>query len=134
MKIADENEVFRINIFNQNKDRVFSNVNFDSNHQYQKGKYSPEDYLSPLYEGKESEIIIGLKEARLEKGDRFAVAVRRANNNGVIVVNLDAESFINFKNKIGFGKLLLEIGSGTGIVYVVLQNEKEILAANKNVK
>jgi len=132
-KIAEENEVFRINVFNQNKNREYSNVNQDSNHHYQKGKYLPEDYLSPLYEGKESEIIMGLKEARLEKGNRFAVAVRRSGNKGVIVVNLDAESFLNFKNKIGFGKLLLDIGSGTGIVYVVLQNAKEILAANKNV-
>jgi len=133
IKIAEENDVFRINVFNQNKERAFSNANLDSKHQFQKGKYSPDDYLAPLYEGKEKEIVIGLKEARLEQGSRFAVAVRRAYNNGVIVVNLDAESYLNFKNKIGFGKLILDMGSGTDIVYVVLQNEKEILAANKNV-
>jgi PAS domain S-box-containing protein len=133
VNVADENEVFRINVFNQDRERVFSNSNSESGHQYQKGKYSPETYLNPLYDGKENEIIIGLKEARLEKGSRFAVAIRRANNKGVIVVNLDAESYLNFKNKIGFGKLILDMGQGTGIVYVVLQNEKEILAANKNV-
>lgn len=133
IKVADENEVFRINVFNQNKERAFSNAISDAGHQGIKGKYSPESYLNPLYEGKEKEIVIGLKEARLEKGSRFAVAIRRADNKGVIVVNLDAESYLNFKNKIGFGKLILDMGQGTGIVYVALQNEKEFLAANKNV-
>jgi PAS domain S-box-containing protein len=133
VKVADENEVFRINIFNQNKERIFTNAVSDSGHQRQKGKYSPESYLNSLYEGKDKELVIGLKEARLEKGSRFAVAVRRSNGNGVIVVNLDAESYLNFKNKIGFGKLILDMGQGTGIVYVVLQNEKEVLAANRNV-
>lgn len=133
VQIANENEVFRINVFNQNKERVFTNAGLDSSHQLKKGKYSPDQYLAPLYEGKESEIIIGLKEARLEQGNRFAVAVRRAFGNGVIVVNLDAESYLNFKNKIGFGKLILDMGSGTGIDYILLQGPDEILAANKNV-
>ncbi len=132
-QISRENEVFRINVFNQGKERIFSNVNLDSNHRFQKGKYSPDDYLAPLYEGKENEIVIGLKEARLEKGTRFAVATRRTNNEGVIVVNLDAESFLSFKNKIGFGRLILDIGAGTGIEYVALQSPAEILAANMNV-
>lgn len=132
-QLASENEVFRINVFNNNKERIFSNVGSDSNHTFQKGKYSPDDYLAPLYNGTESELIIGLKEARMEKGSRFAVAVRRALNKGVIVVNLDAESYINFKNKIGFGKLILDMGEGTGIEYVALQSTNEILAANKNV-
>ncbi len=132
-QISRENEVFRINVFNQGKERVFSNANIDSNHRFQKGKYSPDDYLTPLYEGKENEIVIGLKEARLEKGTRFAVATRRKNNKGVIVVNLDAESYLNFKNKIGFGRLILDIGAGTGIEYVALQSPAEILAANMNV-
>ncbi len=133
IQIANENEVYRINVFNQNKERVFSNAGLDTSHQFKKGKYSPDQYLAPLYEGKETEIIIGLKEARLEKGNRYAVAVRRAFGNGVIVVNLDAESYLNFKNKIGFGKLILDMGSGTGIEYILLQGPDEILAANKNV-
>lgn len=131
VQIGNENEVFRINIFNKNKERDYSNAGSDSIHHLSKGKYSPDAYLAPLYDGSETEIIIGLKEARVEKGNRFAVGIRRAYNKGVIVVNLDAESYLNFKNKIGFGKLILDIGSGTGIEYILLQNPKEILAANK---
>lgn len=133
VQIGNENEVFRINVFNKNKERDYSNAGSDSIHHLSKGKYSPDTYLAPLYDGSETEIIMGLKEARVEKGNRFAVGIRRAYNKGVIVVNLDAESYLNFKNKIGFGKLILDIGSGTGIEYILLQNPKEILAANKNV-
>ncbi|MFA5011906.1 MAG: ATP-binding protein [Ignavibacteria bacterium] len=133
VQIGDENEVFRINVFNKNKERVFSNAGSDSIHQSMKGKYSPDTYLTPLYDGSETEIIIGLKEARIEKGNRFAVGVTRAFGKGVIVVNLDAESYLKFKNKIGFGKLILDMGSGAGIEYILLQNTNEILAANKNV-
>jgi len=133
VQIGDENEVFRINVFNKNKEKIFSNAGNDSLHQFIKGRYSADEYLAPLYNSTETEIIIGLKEARIEKGNRFAVAVRRAFGKGVIVVNLDAESYLSFKNKIGFGKLILDMGSGTGIEYILLQSPKEILAANKNV-
>ena len=133
VQIGNENEVFRINVFNNEKERVFSNAGNDSIHQSMKGKYSPDTYLAPLYDGSETEIIIGLKEARIEKGNRFAVGITRTFGKGVIVVNLDAESYLKFKNKIGFGKLILDMGSGAGIEYILLQNSKEILAANKNV-
>ena len=122
VQIGNENEVFRINVFNNEKERVFSNAGNDSIHQSMKGKYSPDTYLAPLYDGSETEIIIGLKEARIEKGNRFAVGITRAFSKGVIVVNLDAESYLEFKNKIGFGKLILDMGSGAGIEYILLQN------------
>ncbi len=132
--IAEENDVYRINIFDKNAEKIFSNIPPDSSHLNTKEKHSPMDYIEPILKGEESEIVIGFKEARFEKGNRFAIAVRRgANREGAIVVNLDAESFLEFRNKIGFGKMIKDIGSKSGIEYVVLQNEKEILAANKPV-
>ncbi|MDD5361809.1 MAG: ATP-binding protein [Ignavibacteria bacterium] len=132
-KLARENEVYRINVLNNSGERVMSNYIADSSHSVRKGKYSTTDYLAPIFDGSKKEIVIGLKEARLEKGMRFAVAVKRAYDKGAIVVNLDAESYLDFKNRIGFGKLILDIGSATGVEYIVLQSPKEILAANKNV-
>ncbi len=132
IKLANENDVFRINVFDKSGQRVMTN-NVGDIHAKENPKYSPVDYIAPILEGKKSEIIIGLKEARMEKGDRYAVAVRRPFNRGAIVVNLDAESYMNFRNRIGFGKLILDIGSATGIEYIILQNPAEILAANKNV-
>jgi two-component system, NtrC family, sensor histidine kinase HydH len=134
-KIAEENQVYRINVFDSKGDRAFSNVDVDSIHLKSKGKYSPLDYIKPILEGKENEIVIGLKEARFEKGKRFAVAVKRpANKKGAIIVNLDAESYLEFRSKIGFGKILREIGNKSGIEYIILQNKNETIAANKSIE
>jgi len=60
------------------------------------------------------------------------VAVSRAlQRKGAIVVNLDAESFLAFKNKIGFEKTIRDIGTKSGIEYIVLQNENRVLASDK---
>jgi PAS domain S-box-containing protein len=133
-EIAQENDVFRINVFDGKGVKIMSNSGADPIHKKSKGKYSPSEYITPILEGKEKEIVMGLKEARVEKGKRYAVAVARpSNRKGAIVVNLDAESFVEFMKKIGFGKMILDIGDGSGIEYIILQNEKEIIAANKNV-
>ncbi|MCE1166223.1 MAG: ATP-binding protein [Bacteroidetes bacterium] len=132
IKLAQENDVFRINVFDKNGSRVMTNNPGDI-HSKENQKYSPVDYIQPILKGEKNEIVIGLKEARMEKGNRYAVAVRRPFNRGAIVVNLDAESYMGFRNRIGFGKLILDIGSATGVEYIILQNQKEILAANKNV-
>lgn len=132
IRLAEENDVFRINVFDRSGKRVMSS-NIHDVHTGSVQKYTQIDYIDPILHGQKREMIIGLKEARMEKGNRFAVAVARPYNRGAIVVNLDAESYIGFRNKIGFGKLVLDIGSATGIDYIILQNPNEILAANKNV-
>ncbi len=132
IRLAEENDVFRINVFDRSGKRVMSS-NIHDVHTGAVQKYAQIDYIDPILRGQKREMIIGLKEARMEKGNRFAVAVARPYNRGAIVVNLDAESYIGFRNRIGFGKLVLDIGSATGIEYIILQNPKEILAANKNV-
>jgi len=132
IRLAEENDVFRINVFDKGGNRVMSS-NIHDVHTGSVQKYSQIDYIDPILHGQKREMIIGLKEARMEKGNRFAVAVARPYNKGAIVVNLDAESYIGFRNRIGFGKLILDIGSATGVDYIILQNPNEILAANKNV-
>ncbi len=133
-KISEENEVYRINVFDNNLNRIYTNSDVPHKPEEGKGKYSPSDYLSKIIDGSENEIIIGLKKARMEEGSRFAVAVRRAiNKKGAVVVNLDAESFLEFRKKIGFGKMLLDIGGGTGLEYIMLQDSVKVIAADKNV-
>lgn len=133
VRIADENDVYRINIFDNNGIRLKSN-NFDTTHKNSKSKYSQRKFIEPLLDGTESEIIIGLKESRFEEGFRYAVAVKRSNKRGgVIVVNLDAESLLEFRQKTGFGKIIQDIGNSEGIAYIMLQNDSDIIAANKNV-
>lgn len=133
-QIADENNIYRINIFNALGEKVMSSYEHDTSHVGLESKHSPIDFIRPILTGEEDELIIGLKEARHDRGNRFAVAVRRADNReGVIVVNLDAESFIEFRKKIGFGKIIQDIGKSSGIVYIALQDSNGIIAADKPV-
>lgn len=132
VRTAEENEVFRINVFNREGKKEYSNFIPDSTHLKEMGKYSPQDYIDSVLSGKKREMVIGLKSARMEKGIRYAVAVARASyRGGAIVVNLNAESFLEFRKKIGFEKTINDISKKSGIEYIVLQNESEILASDK---
>jgi hypothetical protein len=79
-------------------------------------------------------LIIGLKEARYENGKRYAVAVRRkSNKRGAVVVNIDGPYLLSFRDKIGFGKMLQDIGNSAGVEYIILQDSEGIFAASKSV-
>lgn len=133
--IANENNVFRINIFDRNGSKIFSNNINEMPHSKSESKYSPKDFILPLLKGEKSEIVIGFKEARFEEGSRFAVAVRRATvQGGAIVVNLDADEYLKFRKNIGFDRMISDIGSKRGIEYIILQTENKIIASNKPVE
>jgi len=131
VRIAEENDVYRINVFNNKVEKEFSNFVPNSVYHQEPSKYSPHDFIDSVISGNKKEIIIGLKSARMEKGMRYAVAVARAYKKGAIVVNLDAESFLEFRRKIGFEKTITDIGKKSGIEYITLQDEKEIIASSK---
>ncbi|MCX7834373.1 MAG: ATP-binding protein [Ignavibacteria bacterium] len=133
-EIAEENDVYRINIFNQRGEKILSNAE-DTVHKGLKPKHSPKEFIKPILEGKESEIIIGIKESRFEEGERYAVAVRRyKKEGGAIVVNLDVELIKEFQAKTGFGKMIQDIGNKEEVEYIILQDKDEIIAANKEIK
>jgi PAS domain S-box-containing protein len=134
VEIANENNVYRINIFDNSGKKIFSNNINEVPHSKSESKYSPKDFILPLLKGEKSEIVIGFKEARFEVGSRFAVAVKRTSvKGGAIVVNLDAEEYLKFRKNIGFDKMINDIGSKRGIEYIILQNENKIIASNKPV-
>ncbi len=78
-------------------------------------------------------MIIGIKQAEFSDGQRFAVAVARANKKGAIVINLDAAEFLEFRKRIGLGKIIRDISDNQGIEYIVLQDSLGILAAGSDV-
>lgn len=45
-KIADDNDVYRINIFDVKGNKVASSYTHDSTHESLKAKYSPSDFIS----------------------------------------------------------------------------------------
>lgn len=135
IKIGKENNLYRINIFNRNGDRIQTNrVEEEDIHYVGEEKVNRYSEIEPIITGRAEEMIIGLKKAIHVDEQRFAVAVARSGKRGAIVVNMNAEDFLQFRKRIGIGKIVRDIGDNAGIEYVALQDSLGIMAASSNVK
>ena len=131
-RICEENNIFRINIFNQQGEKIYSS--HEQEHFGLPENNSPQETLLPIFNDSTDTLIIGIKRARFMDGFRYAVAVA-TDDNGAIVLNIDAKQILDFKRKIGFGALLRSVVSeNTGIIYCALQDTLQILAASGNVR
>lgn len=129
-RLAEEHHLFRINMFDRQGKKTLSSHSPSIVHEQLPEKYSPVQVLAPLLKGSADRLVLGLKDARVEDGQRYAVAVRRTRpSGGAIVVNLDAADLLQFRRTIGIGKLLKDLGNNSGIAYVALQDTQGILAA-----
>jgi len=133
IEIGKENSLFRINIFDKNGSRVLSNRIPEEDHPHGEANINRYSELKPILKNGLDELVIGLKQAEFADGQRFAVAVARANKKGAIVINLDAEEFLEFRKRIGLGKIIRDISDNSGIEYIVLQDSIGILAAGRSV-
>lgn len=129
--LAEENNLYRINIFDKKGNRVLTNRIPEPDHVHGEENINRSEELAPILNGKTNEFIIGLKKAEYSDEERYAVAVARANNRGAIVVNIDAKSFLEFRKKIGIGVILNGMSSHHGIEYIILQDSLGILAASE---
>ncbi len=133
IEIGNQNNLFRINIFDKKGYRVLSNRIPTQGHIHPEGIVNRYDEIEPILTGKTNEMIIGLKNSQYSDEQRYAVAISRAGNRGAIVINLDAKDFLEFRKKIGIGKIIQDIGDNSGIEFIALQDTDGILAASKNV-
>lgn len=133
IKIGEENDLYRINIFDKSGRRILSNRIPEPGHTHGEENINRSDELEPILNGSTDEIIIGLKDAEFNDGQRYAVAVARSGKKGAIVVNLDAEDLLDFRKRIGIGKIIQDISKNPGIEYIALQDTGGILAASANV-
>jgi two-component system sensor histidine kinase HydH len=133
IEIGKENSLFRINIFDKNGMRVLSSRIPEEDHPHGEENINRADELEPILKAGLDEYVIGLKEAEFTEGQRFAVAVARANKRGAIVINMNAEEFLDFRKRIGLGKIIRDISDNQGIEYIVLQDSLGILAAGSSV-
>lgn len=125
-KISIKNNLFRINIFNKSGKKIYS-----SNKEIHRGmneRSNPKEYLAPIFNNEEDTIIIGVKPARFVDGARYVVAVATRNRDA-IVVNVDADELLKFRKQIGFGVLLKEVVKSSNIIYAILQDKENIIAA-----
>jgi signal transduction histidine kinase len=130
-KIANENNIYRINIFRSNGVKQFSS--HKQTHTDLVEKNSPQKLLQPIFTNVLDTLILGIKSARYEDELRFAVAVS-AKNRSAIVLNVDAEELLKFRKTIGFGSLLKNLTIGDKIIYAALQDSNHILAASGNIE
>jgi len=134
-KFAADNSIFRINVFNARGEKVLGSHDPLPHAANLMEKMSPKEMLRPILEGSQVRMVIGLKQARFEEGQRFAVAIRRTRTGGgAIALNLDASELVEFRKRIGIGKLVKDLGDNTGIDYVAIQDRAGVLAATSQVK
>lgn len=133
IRISIENNLYRINVFDKNGNRLLTNRVPEPDHEYGEENINRADRLTPILSGETDELVIGLKHAEFIEGERFAVVVARSKNRGAIVVNIDAEEFLEFRKRIGIGKILQEMTKHHGIEYIVLQDTLGILAASEKI-
>jgi len=126
--IAIENRIYRINIFNSRGEKVLAGS--QAGHDSLSGHRPQLNYIRPILEGHVDEIVIGLKESQHPGEKRFAVAIKRSKG-GVIVVNVDAKSMLDFRKSIGVGRLIQDIAEYEGIDYIVLQDREGLIIASK---
>lgn len=133
IKIGEENSLYRINVFNKSGIRVLSNRIPEPDHTHGEQDINRSDEIAPILNRSTDELIIGLKDAEFGDGQRYAVAVARTGNRGAIVVNLDAKDLLDFRKRIGIGKIIQDISGNPGIEYIALQDTGGILAASINI-
>ena len=133
IKLGKENDLYRINIFNSNGDRVLTNRIPEPGHIHGEENINRYEELAPILNNEVDELIIGLKTAEFSNEERFAVAIARANNKGAIVVNMDAKDFLEFRKKIGIGVILQQMSNHHGIEYIILQDTIGVLAASEKI-
>lgn len=131
-ELVSTNNLFRINIFNKSGNRIMTSRVPEPDHPHGEFNVNRFDELEPILSGRQSELIIGIKNAEYTDEQRFAVAVKRTEG-GAIVINLDAKEFLDFRKKIGIGKIVRDISDNHGIEFIVLQDSLGILAASADV-
>jgi len=129
--ITKNNQIYRINIFDKNGEKIFgSHKEIHTNLQE---KENPKKYIGPILNGETDTLIIGIKQARFQEGERFAVAVS-TKEGGAIVLNIDAAELLNFRKQVGFGVLLKKVTENNQIIYAALQDKVGIIAGSGEIQ
>ena len=129
-RIAEQNNLYRINIFNRNGEKIFSSQT--EIHEGLTSKTDPAEYLSPIFNEETDTLLIGLKAARFQEGFRFSVALASQNRSAVLV-NINAEQLLLFRRQIGIGSLIQNAAANPGMLYAAIQDTSGILAASGNI-
>ncbi|MBN2354574.1 PAS domain-containing protein [candidate division KSB1 bacterium] len=127
-EIARENDLFRVNVFDDRGRRIASNMGATERGPIQ----APRMLLQSVLQDSTDELILGFRQHMFGAGERFAVAKHRSRG-GAIVVNVDAEQMLAFRRAIGAGSFIKLVGQSPEVLYAVLQDSTGILLASQGV-
>jgi two-component system sensor histidine kinase HydH len=130
-KFAKDNNIYRVNIFDNSGKKIYSS--HKDIHKIKNEKENPYKYIEPILKGEEDTLIIGIKQARFLDEQRFAVALATKDRKA-IVLNVNADELLKFRKEVGFGVLLKKVTENPQIVYAALQDEKGIIAGSGKVE
>jgi two-component system, NtrC family, sensor histidine kinase HydH len=128
-KTAQENNVFRINIFNVSGNKELASFYGSGQSALQN---APDDLMKAIKRKENDELVMGFRNSQFSQGQRFAIAKRRRKG-GVIVLNVDAQEMLDFRRSIGLGKLFQDIGGTKNIQYISIQDSAQIIVATANI-
>ena len=129
-KFAAQNDIFHIDVYDGNGELEQSSHTPATRHALDS---TLRRELRPLLEGTADRKVLGLLANPFGEGSQYLVAMRRLAKPGFILLELDSRYLLDFRKRIGIGRLIQQIADNKGIVYVVLQDERGILAASRNV-
>lgn len=129
-KFASRNDIFHIDVYGGNGKLTESSHTPTARHVLDT---TLRRELRPLLDGTGDRKVLGLLKNPFGEGSQYLVAVRRLAKPGFILLELDSRYLMDFRKRIGIGRLIQQIADNKGIVYVVLQDEQGILAASRNV-
>ncbi len=79
-------------------------------------------FYDPILRGKAQEAFDGFGEEKFWLGDNYAVAVRRIQAPGVIVITAAASYILNFRKEIGIQRLIEDLKDHPYLAYIALQD------------
>ncbi len=126
-KVAEENDIFRINVFDAEGNKVLASF---EGFGWGATRGASNDLLQIIQDENADERIQGFHSSRFGGGQRFAVAKKRRNG-GVIVLNVDSADMFEFRRSIGLGNLIRQIGENDGVEYIVIQDTSNIIIATE---
>ena len=130
-RFAHQNDIFHIDVLDGRGHVILSSHPRDQHVNTLNAPLVAE--LGPLLKGTTRHQVLGLTQSPFGEGSQYLVAVARTNKQGFILLALDSRYLLEFRKRVGVGKLFQNIGDNRGIAYIVLQDDRGIVAASQNV-
>lgn len=89
--------------------------------------------IAPILRGEKRFILEGVHQDHPIMENLFWVAMARANNEGAIIVHVDARYMEQFRQEIGLGKLISDIAEQEGISYIAFHDQQGAIVAPRNI-